>query len=296
MAEQGDDVAVLNGCQEEHKASSDKVQPISTPHLSFLPGHSPRTANGLLSPPLEDAVHASQSSLCDILQEKEKKTSTSTGTGTSLGMAAAVAAAGTGMDHSALIQLRAKNFKQKSDAHFVEVIREDSLMKDYFFKPPINKISLNFLERPLEKAYRSSYKEEVKNRVPVRTFASPTFSSFLDVLLSCFVFLALTVACFLPSLVNPASVGSPALAALILAPLAGLLDLASLVFSVRMAFYLEDLKSYSRSLALLVSGWVSRHLIGAVLVSLPAVSVLSHISIQLPLQVNPFCRKNTINS
>ncbi|KAK5617252.1 Adenylate cyclase type 9, partial [Crenichthys baileyi] len=128
----------------------------------------------------------------------------------------------------------------------------------------------------------------VKNQVPVRTFASPTFSSFLDVLLSCFVFLALTVACFLPSLVNPGSVGSPALAALILAPLAGLLDLASLVFSIRMAFYLEDLKSYTRSLALLVSGWVSRHLIGAVLVSLPAVSVLSQISIQLPLQVTMF--------
>ena len=34
-------------------------------------------------------------------------------------------------------------------------------MKDYFFKPPINKISLNFLERPLETAYRVSYQEEV---------------------------------------------------------------------------------------------------------------------------------------
>uniref|UniRef100_A0A3B5M5H7 adenylate cyclase n=1 Tax=Xiphophorus couchianus TaxID=32473 RepID=A0A3B5M5H7_9TELE len=200
----------------------------------FLPGHSPKVVNGLLSPPLEDATaRASQSSLCDILQEKEKKTST--GTGTSLGMAAAVAAAGTGMDHSALIQLRAKNFKRKSDAHFVDVIREDSLMKDYFFKPPINKISLNFLERPLEKAYRSSYKEEVKSQVPVQTFASPTFSSFLDVLLSCFVFLALTVACFLPSLVDPATAGPPALAALILAPLAGLLEMASLVFSVRVS-------------------------------------------------------------
>uniref|UniRef100_A0A3Q2T7E0 adenylate cyclase n=1 Tax=Fundulus heteroclitus TaxID=8078 RepID=A0A3Q2T7E0_FUNHE len=284
-AEQGDDVAVLNGCQEEHKAASAK----------FLPGHSPRAANGLLSPPLEDAVRASQSSLSDILQEKEKKTSTSTGTGTSLGMAATVAAAaGTGMDHSALIQLRAKNFKQKSDAHFVEVIREDSLMKDYFFKPPINKISLNFLERPLEKAYRSSYKEEVKNRVPVRTFASPTFSSFLDVLLSCFVFLALTVACFLPSLVDPGTAGSPALAALILAPLAGLLELASLVFSVRMTFYLEELTGCTRSLALLVSGWVSRHLIGAVLVSLPAVSVLSHVSVHLPLQVKMFLSCATI--
>uniref|UniRef100_A0A3Q1GEA6 adenylate cyclase n=1 Tax=Acanthochromis polyacanthus TaxID=80966 RepID=A0A3Q1GEA6_9TELE len=227
--------------------------------LQFIPGHSPRAANGLLSPPLEDPVRASQSSLCDMLQEKEKKTST-------------------GMDHSALIQLRAKNFRQKSDAHFVDVIREDSLMKDYFFKPPINKISLNFLERPLEKAYRTSYKEEVKNQVQVQTFASSTFSSFLDVLLSCFVFLALTLACFLPPLVSPATVGSPAPAALALAPLAGLLELASLVLSIRMAFYLEEVMNCTRSLLLVVSGWISRHVIGAVLVSLPAISVLSHLT------------------
>lgn len=46
----------------------------------------------------------------------------------------------------------------------------NSLMKDNFFKPPINKISLNFLERSLENAYRSSYKEEVHTQthtVPV---------------------------------------------------------------------------------------------------------------------------------
>lgn len=36
-----------------------------------------------------------------------------------------------------------------------------SLMKDYFFKPPINKLSLNFLDRNLEMAYRTSYQEEV---------------------------------------------------------------------------------------------------------------------------------------
>ncbi|XP_019119526.1 adenylate cyclase type 9 isoform X2 [Larimichthys crocea] len=279
-AEQGDDVAVLNGCQEEHKTSSAK----------FIPGHSPRAANGLLSPPLEDPVRASQSSLCDMLQEKEKKTSTSTGTGTSLGMAGGTGATGTGMDHSALIQLRAKNFREKSDAHFVDVIREDSLMKDYFFKPPIDKISLNFLERPLEKAYRSSYKEEVKNQVQVQTFASSTFSSFLDVLLSCFVFLALTLACFLPPLVSPTTVGTPAPAALALAPLAGLLELASLVLSIRVAFYLENVMNCTHSLLLAVSGWVPRHVIGAVLVSLPAISVLSHLtrSDHLPLQVTMF--------
>lgn len=37
----------------------------------------------------------------------------------------------------------------------------DSLMKDYFYKPPINKLSLTFLERSLESAYRISYQEEV---------------------------------------------------------------------------------------------------------------------------------------
>ncbi|KAM8879534.1 adenylate cyclase type 9 isoform 2-T2 [Spinachia spinachia] len=279
-AEQGEDVTVLNGCQEEHKTSSAK----------FMPGHSPRGANGLLSPPVEDPVRASQSSLCTMLQEKEKKTSTSTGTGTSLGLAGGSGTAGPGMDHSALIQLRAKNSREKNDVHFVDVIREDSLMKDYFFKPPINKISLNFLERPLEKAYRSSYKEEVKNLVQVQTFASTTFSSFLDVLLSCFVFLSLTLACFLPPLVSPASVGPPAPAALALAPLAGLLELASLVLSIRMAFYLEKVMNCTRSLLLVVSGWVPRHVIGAVLVSLPAVSVLSHLtrSVHLPLQVTMF--------
>lgn len=151
--DQSDDMTVLNGCQEDRKTSIAKVNqaliPCSTlllPNLhyfvfsssllqfsstssslpiQFITGHSPRAANGLLSPPLEDPVRASQSSLCDILQEKEKKTSTSTGTGASLGVAGGVGAAGTGMDHSALIHLRAKNFREKSDAHFVDVIRED---------------------------------------------------------------------------------------------------------------------------------------------------------------------------
>lgn len=37
-----------------------------------------------------------------------------------------------------------------------------SLMKDYFFKPPINQFSLNFLDQELERSYRTSYQEEVR--------------------------------------------------------------------------------------------------------------------------------------
>lgn len=65
-------------------------------------------------------------------------------------------------------------------------------------------------------------------------------------------------------------------------------SVASSVLSCSMAFYLEEVMSCTRSVLLAVSGWVPRHVIGAVLVSLPAISVLSHFacSVDLPLQVN----------
>ncbi|XP_066546059.1 adenylate cyclase type 9 isoform X2 [Amia ocellicauda] len=248
-----DDGAVQNGCQEEHKNNA-----------KVLPGRSAKAQNGLLSPPPEDKLTNSQTSLCEMLQEKEKKWGV------------------VSMDHSALIPLRSKNFRERSDAHFVDVIKEDSLMKDYFFKPPINKLSLNFLEKTLESAYRASYKEEVKTRAPVQTFASPTFSSFLDILLSSAVFLALTVACFLrPCISGP----PPPPAAIAVCVLAVLLEGVSLGLSVRMAFYLDSVMSCTRRLLLAISGSVPRHLIGAGLISLPALSVFTHITCPFHLSI-----------
>ncbi|XP_036384702.1 adenylate cyclase type 9 isoform X2 [Megalops cyprinoides] len=251
--------AVQNGCQDEHKTNSSKL----------AQGRSPKAANGLLGPPPEEPVSNSQTSLCEMLQ-KDK-----------------VWGGGGAMDHSALIPLRSKSFRQRSDAHFVDVIKEDSLMKDYFFKPPINKISLNFLEKSLESAYRNSYQEEVETQAAVQTFASPTFSSFLDVLLSCAVFLALTLACFLRPWLRGGTPPPPAIA---LAAVAAVLEAVSLVTAVRMAFYLGSVQGCTQMLLRVISGWVPRHLFGAVLVSLPAVSVFTHVTCnpRLPIQVTMF--------
>ncbi|KAJ7989326.1 hypothetical protein DPEC_G00303380 [Dallia pectoralis] len=233
-------------------------------------GRSPKALNGLLSPRLEEPLTNSQTSLCEMLQEKEKKW----GGG----------AAGSGMDHSVLIPLRSKNFRERSDAHFVDVIKEDSLMKDYFFKPPIHKLSHTFLDRTLESAYRTSYQEEVETQAVVQTFASPTFSSFLDMVLCCFVFLALSLACFLRPLLSPSGNPLPALA-LAVVSLAALLEALALVLSIRVAFYLNNLTSCTRILLKTVSGWVPRHLTGAVLISLPALSVFSHVTCDMHLSI-----------
>ncbi|XP_010887745.2 adenylate cyclase type 9 [Esox lucius] len=254
---------VQNGCHDDHKTNSSKdTSSVKCPSQATV-GHGPKTLNGLLSPRLEEPLTNSQTSLCEMLQEKEKKW----GGG----------AMGAGMDHSVLIPLRSKNFRERSDAHFVDVIKEDSLMKDYFFKPPIHKLSHTFLDRTLESAYRTSYQEEVETQAVVQTFASPTFSSFLDMVLCCSVFLALSLACFLRPLLSP-SVYPPPVLALAVASLAALLEALALVLSIRVAFYLNNVLSCTRTLLRTISGWVPRHLAGAVLVSLPAVSVFSHVT------------------
>uniref|UniRef100_A0A672NGN9 adenylate cyclase n=1 Tax=Sinocyclocheilus grahami TaxID=75366 RepID=A0A672NGN9_SINGR len=237
-------------------------------HLNLLqgpPGRSPKTLNGLLSPHLEQPLTHSQTSLCEMLQEKEKKWP---------GGGGGICSMGT-MDHSALIPLRSKNFRERSDAHFVDVIKEDSLMKDYFFRPPINRLSHTFIDKSLESAYRTSYQDEVKTQAPVQTFASPTFSSFLDMLLCCCVLLALSVACLLRPLVTQQPLPTPAL---IVAAVAAVLECLALVLAIRRAFYLDRVLNCTRTLLWAISGWVPRHMIGAVLVSLPAVAVFSHIT------------------
>ncbi|XP_071002193.1 adenylate cyclase type 9-like [Oncorhynchus clarkii lewisi] len=249
---------VQNGCHDDHTTNSSKA-PV---------GCSPKALNGLLSPRLEEPLTNSQTSLCEMLQEKEKKWG----------------GGAMGMDHSALIPLRSKNFRERSDAHFVDVIKEDSLMKDYFFKPPINKLSHTFLDRTLESAYRTSYQEEVETQAAVQTFASPTFSSFLDMVLCCSVFLALSLACLLRPLLSLPGAPLPA-PALALVAVATLLEALALVLSIRMAFYLDSVMSCTRTLLRAISGWVPRHLIGAVLVSLPAVSVFSHVTCDMHLSI-----------
>ncbi|XP_010188144.1 PREDICTED: adenylate cyclase type 9, partial [Mesitornis unicolor] len=240
-----DEGAIQNGCQDEHKNSTKAPG-----------GHSPKTQNGLLSPPQEEKLSNSQTSLYEMLQEKGRW-------------------GGVSLDQSALLPLRFKNIREKTDAHFVDVIKEDSLMKDYFFKPPINKLSLNFLDQDLEMAYRTSYQEEVIRNAPVKTFASATFSSLLDVFLSTIVFLILSITCFLK---HGMVASPPPPAAVVVFIIAILLEVLSLVVSIRMAFFLEEVMTCTKRLLEVISGWLPRHFFGAILVSLPALAVFSHFT------------------
>nr|XP_051692234.1 adenylate cyclase type 9 isoform X1 [Oryctolagus cuniculus]XP_051692235.1 adenylate cyclase type 9 isoform X1 [Oryctolagus cuniculus] len=263
---------VQNGCQDEPqggtKVTSSWLLFLSLPLLAHPPkasgGPSSKAQNGLLSPPQQEKLTNSQTSLCEILQEKGRW-------------------AGVSLDQSALLPLRFKNIREKTDAHFVDVIKEDSLMKDYFFKPPINQFSLNFLDPELERSYRTSYQEEVIKNSPVKTFASATFSSLLDVFLSTTVFLVLSATCFLK---YGAAATPPPPAALAVFGAALLLEVLSLVVSIRMVFFLEDVMACTKRLLEWIAGWLPRHCVGAVLVSLPALAVYSHVTSEFETNIH----------
>jgi hypothetical protein len=55
---------------------------------------------------------------------------------------------------------------------WITFVVSSSLMKDYFFKPPINQFSLNFLDQELERSYRTSYQEEVSSLCNNRNLSS----------------------------------------------------------------------------------------------------------------------------
>lgn len=73
---------------------------------------------------------------------------------------------------------------------------------------------------------------QVETQAAVQTFASPTFSSFLDMVLCCSVFLALSLACLLRPLLSLPGAPLPA-PALTLVAVAALLEALALVLSIR---------------------------------------------------------------
>lgn len=83
----------------------------------------------------------------------------------------------------------------------------------------------------LQKCWHISlFSFQVETKAVVQTFASPTFSSFLDMLLCSSVSLALSLACFLPPLVSQQSLSTPAL---LLTTGAALLEALALLFAIR---------------------------------------------------------------
>lgn len=60
-------------------------------------------------------------------------------------------------------------------------------------------------------------------------------------------------------------------------------------FLSRMVFFLEEVMVCTKRLLEMISGWLPRHFIGAVLISLPALAVFVHVTVEFETNIYVSC-------
>ena len=158
-----------------------------------------------------------------------------------------------------------KQKKEQVDNQLIECMNQQSNVRDYLFHPPINPCTLNFTDSRLERQYREHYVQDHDNEVAA-TMAQPRFSAMADLVASLIFYVLISVCCFLGFPVSPAWV---------------VVCIIGLVFEIILFLPLLFDIVFSRHILPCVErfiGWIPRHVIGALLASLPPIAVYSNFS------------------
>ena len=154
---------------------------------------------------------------------------------------------------------------EHTDRQLIECIKEDKGNQDYFYKPPINPCTLNFLERHHESHFRDHYLDDSPESLA--TFAAPRFSALFDMFVSIAFYVAISVCCFvsLPPITPWHIVFAISLAIELI-----------LMFPLFYEACLHRVMVRLQRLGGFFVSWYPRHIFGIVLTSLPAIGVYSN--------------------
>ena len=175
-------------------------------------------------------------------------------------MLTAVIAGDTSADTALMEHLREKRrAREESDKQLMQCMEQDQGVQDYLYRPPINQCTLSFTEPWLESQYRNRY---IQKRGSARaTFAQPQFSAMSDMFTSLAFYTMIAVCCFL---------GFTVRLPWILFCIVG--------FAIELTVFIPlviDICTQTASLSCIsrLLGWYPRHVIGAVVASIPPIAV-----------------------
>lgn len=160
-----------------------------------------------------------------------------------------------------------RKIHEQTDLQIIKCTQEDVTNKEFFYKPPINKLTLHYHNTDLERKYQDHYLEDTQFQ---NTVSSPRYHGLLEIIMSFIVFFILSLCCFiifdreLPWL---------------------LIFIFSLIIEVLVFIHaLTDVRCKDKKLAAcssfihLISGWYFRNLVGAIVASIPIIAVYSNFS------------------
>ncbi|KAL3879463.1 hypothetical protein ACJMK2_031761 [Sinanodonta woodiana] len=153
----------------------------------------------------------------------------------------------------------------------VTCVREGREKKEYFYKPPINNITLAFLDSQMEENYRDHYLDETHTQ---NTLSAPKYHAFMEFLLSFLVFAIISIFCFI--------VFGSQLPWILVFIVSLVLEVINLVRSIAtIKWHNSEDQGFCWKVSHVTAGWYLRNILGAITVSLPIIAVYSNFSCDL---------------
>ncbi|OWF41887.1 adenylate cyclase type 9-like [Mizuhopecten yessoensis] len=155
----------------------------------------------------------------------------------------------------------------KNDLHLLKCLKEDVKNKEFFYKPPISKITLSFQNSTLETEYRDHFIQENRSE---NTLSSPRYHALVEIIISFIIFTLISICAFI--------MFDCELPWILLFLVALILEILVLIHAV------TDVKCRKQKMELcekcitFISGWYFRNILGAIIASLPVIAVYSNFS------------------
>jgi len=170
---------------------------------------------------------------------------------------------------------RFQQLRKQSDLVLIRSVQEDTAHHRYFTRPPLHHLSCFFLEPGVEAEYRRTAwrrgNQTSNDYDPEPTFASSSVNAYIDILVCGLVFTVVCLACL-------ARFG-PGIVWLTVAGLALLYQLVVVSMCLRHLFSPSGVSRFRR-IYTWCRGWYPVQAFGALLISLPIISLMANITCQ----------------
>ncbi|ESP04398.1 hypothetical protein LOTGIDRAFT_136233 [Lottia gigantea] len=164
-----------------------------------------------------------------------------------------------------------QKIQEQTDNQIIQCVKEDIKDKSFFYEPEINKFTLRFNKPHMEDDFRNHYLESQFGKE--ETVASPRTHSLIESTLSLIVFILVSICCY--------TMFGAHLVLNIVFIISLIIELVVLIQSVTDVKYGLKKKEKCGSLMHILSGWYFRNFMGAVIASLPLITVYSNLSCAL---------------
>lgn len=175
-----------------------------------------------------------------------------------------------------------RNVQKQTDNNLIKFMNEDITDKEFFYMPPINKLTLSFTNLKMENNYCNHFSDS--NLFKEETMASPRYHSLVETIISFLYFLFIAIGCFVVF-----EFAVPFMVVFIVALIIHALALAQAVVDVKVGKLEEG--GRLKGLMSTMSGWYFRNFVGVVVASLPTIAVYSNLvctMVRAPIYLDRF--------